>query len=77
MLAENSKYVEGYDQCYSITTDGRIYRHSYVDKMGRLLKGRWLKPFIDAGGYITPAYWKYPLSKWPLLPSGRAMYDLP
>ena len=54
MLAENSKYVEGHGHhCYSITDEGRLYRHSYVDKMGRILKGRWLKPFIDAGGYYV------------------------
>lgn len=52
MLAENSKYVEGFgDRHYSVTECGKVYRHSYVDKMGRLLKGRWIKPYIDSGGY--------------------------
>ena len=52
MLAENSKYVEGFgDKHYSVTECGRVYRHSYVDKMNRLLKGRWIKPYIDSGGY--------------------------
>lgn len=53
MLAENSKYVEGFgEKHYSVTECGKLYRHSYVDKMGRLLKGRWIKPFIDSGGYF-------------------------
>jgi hypothetical protein len=51
MLAENSKYVEGTEQRYSVTTEGRVYRHSYVDTAGALLKGRWNKPVSNRYGY--------------------------
>jgi len=52
MLAENSKYVEGTNRRYSVTECGRVYMHSYVDTVGRLLKGRWIKPTYSPQGYI-------------------------
>lgn len=52
MLAENSKYVEGTNKRYSVTECGRVYMHSYVDTVGRLLKGRWIKPTYSQQGYI-------------------------
>lgn len=51
MLAENSKYVEGTNKRYSVTECGRVYMHSYVDTIGRLLKGRWIKFTVGEQGY--------------------------
>ncbi len=56
MLSGNARDVVGYEGLYAVTDDGRIYSHSRVVKTchgaTRLLKGRWLKPSPDGGGYL-------------------------
>ncbi len=52
MLAETSKYIAGTEKRYSVTDCGRVYMHSYTDTIGRLLKGRWIKPTYSSQGYV-------------------------
>lgn len=56
MLGEDVRDVVGYEGLYAVTSDGRIYSHSRVINTchgaTRLIKGRWLKPAKDGGGYL-------------------------
>ncbi|EAA9298054.1 endodeoxyribonuclease [Salmonella enterica subsp. enterica] len=52
MLSETLKDIFGYEGQYAITTDGRIYSHSRLNRAGRLIKGRWMKPAKDKDGYL-------------------------
>lgn len=56
MLSEDVRDVVGYEGLYAVTRDGRIYSHSRVINTchgaTRLMKGRWLKPAKDGGGYL-------------------------
>ena len=56
MLGENVRDVVGYEGLYAVTSDGRVYSHSRlintVYGATRLMKGRWLKPAKDGGGYF-------------------------
>lgn len=56
MLSEDVKDVVGYEGLYAVTRDGRVYSHSRVVNTchgaTRLMKGRWLKPAKDGGGYL-------------------------
>lgn len=56
MLSEDIRDVVGYEGLYAVTRDGRVYSHSRrintCHGATRLMKGRWLKPAKDGGGYL-------------------------
>ena len=43
--------IEGYEGYYSVTSDGRVYRHSQ-DVARNFYGGKWLKPIRDKDGYL-------------------------
>lgn len=50
------KPIAGYEGLYSITMDGDVWSHErrirfFDGPCGRLIKGNWLKPYLNSSGY--------------------------
>lgn len=50
-MKEQWKPISGYEGLYEVSNLGRVKSFDHIDKIGRLHKGRVLKPAKDGGGY--------------------------
>lgn len=52
-MRERWRKVVGYEDYYLVSTHGRVYRKRRRTRDGRVLRGRYLKPWLRAGYWCT------------------------